>query len=93
VADPDPDDAALAAVLEELDAAEARVRKTAFVAAELEEALEEGGASRAELAAALDELAAAAVWVDALRRKREEAEAELGRPGVLRVHARRAGGR
>jgi chromosome segregation ATPase len=88
----DPDEAALEAVLDELDAAEARVRKAAFVAAELEEGLEEGEASRAELAAALDRLEAAEARLDELRRKRAEAEAELGRLGVLRVHTRRAGG-
>ena len=89
----DPDEAALEVVLDELDTAEARVRKAAFVAAELEEGLEEGGASRAELATALDRLDAAEARLAELRRKRAEAEAALGRPGVLRVHARRAGGR
>ena len=89
----DPDEAALEAVLDELDVAEARVRKAAFVAAELEEGLEEGEASRAELATALDRLEAAEARLDELRRKRAEAEAALGRLGVLRVHTRRAGGR
>ena len=89
----DADEAALEAVLDELDVAEARVRKATFAVAELEEALEEGEASRAELAAALDGLEAAEARLDELRRKRVEAEAELGRPGVLRVHTRRAGGR
>jgi hypothetical protein len=47
----------------------------------------------AALEAVLDELDAAEARLDELRRKRAEAEAELGRPGVLRVHTRRAGGR
>ena len=78
MSDPDPDAAALEAVLDELDAAEARVRQAALVAAELEEAL--------------DGLEAAEARLDELRRKRAEAEAALGRPGVLRVHARRVRG-
>ena len=88
----DPDEAALEAVLDELEAAEAGVRQAALVAAELEEALDEGGAVLDDLAAALDGLEAAEARVDELRRKRAEAEAALGRPGVLRVHARRVRG-
>jgi hypothetical protein len=52
----DPDEAALEAVLDELDAAQAWVCRAAFAVAELEEGREEGEASRAELAATLAEL-------------------------------------
>jgi hypothetical protein len=63
-------DAALSAELAELDAAEARARRATFAVAELEEALDEGEASRGELEAALARLEAAEAWLAELRRKR-----------------------
>lgn len=81
--------AALDAVLDELAAARAIARKAAWTVAELEELAEEGEVGRAELSAALAALDAAEARLDALRRKRTEAEEALDRLEVERVHARR----
>src|SRR4051812_33768506 len=87
-----PDDAVgvLDAVLDELAEVQAQVRTATWTVAELEELAEEGEAGREELAEALDALAAAETKLDALRRKRIEAEAALDRLEVERVHARRS---
>jgi len=76
-------------VLDELAAARTIARKAAWMASELEELAEEGEVGRAELAAALATSEAAETRLDALRQRRAEAEAALGRLDVERVHARR----
>ncbi len=89
----DPDEAALEAVLDELDAAADRVSRATFAVATLEEEAEEDPGAAAELAAAVGRLAAAEQWLGTLRRRRRELEDALDRLEVLRVQALRAGGR
>jgi exonuclease VII small subunit len=92
VSRPDTTDAGLETVLDALERGEALVRRATWLVAELEEALDEGQASRDELAAALLELERAEALADKLRRKRAEAEAAMDRHAVLMAHGRRARG-
>jgi hypothetical protein len=84
--------AALAAVLDELAAAEDRAARAGHALAELEERLEDGdGPGMAAALAAEGRLVAAAAWLAELRARRRDLEARLGEREALGVHARRCG--
>ena len=79
---------ALAAVLDELEAAADRASRAAYAVTEIEERLEEG--HRPELAVELMAAAgrlAAEQWLETVRRRRQDLEARLGEREVARVHA------
>jgi hypothetical protein len=83
--------AALAAVLDEEEAAEDRAARAGHALAELEERAEEGPAAAVGLEACRRWLAAAEEWLAEVRRKRRDLETRLDEREALRVHAGRCG--